>query len=264
MFSSPSPCLARTLRVGRSAPASLFVAFLLGCLAPAAQAGQLFSSGHGDLGVTFDGTDLALEFHGHTGAVIDGQSLEDDTEFEPGDIEILVNQSILVTPSLSSFLNIPVGDRVYFLSPTELVDSPFLGLASEELDPNQWSGDLVWTISGVTGPGTFLLAALDSFGKPLYTAGANESFSLEVGGHNHFLFSFSAPGTNEITFSAQGSLLVDGGPGTELRSGSGTFGFVVPVPEPSLLLSAGSLILCASAVHLRRVRLPGRHSRPIA
>lgn len=228
-----------------------------GLVAPAAAA-SLYSAGHGDIGLAYDGSDLHLEFHGHAGAIVGGQALASDAEFEPGDIDILVNLTGIVTETEFADFGLPNGSRVGFLPPFEIVGSPFLGIASEELDSNDWSA-VVWAITSVTGPGDFLLASYDPFGALQGSYGVGAVLPLTVGGHNHFLYLFTAPGRYEVTFVVQGILVDVGSGGSNLRTASGTFNFLVPVPEPSIPALLGSLSVAALWFCLVR---NGRRSQP--
>lgn len=209
-----------------------------------------YTSGHADLGIAYEDGEWDLHVHAE-GATIGGDFYADE-EFEADDVRIIVPLSALVTgapltaPFISDFWNIPEslgltqGD-VFFnlfqnLGDTSTTNSPFVGLAAEEIDPADFVGGVITVaLTGFNGPGHFTLwqdgtgVAMDTFDG----IGADDvinNFPTGAGAHTHYNYAFSAPGTYQVTLTASGTLTGGGG----FSSGTGTYTFVA-VPEVSTL-----------------------------
>jgi len=98
---------------------------------------------------------------GSDGSIIDGVQVTADTEYEPGEVTILIPETS--TTMLNSV-------NYYWLSQDETDaannGAPFLGVGLEELVAADWTGGTV-TISlvGSTGPGSFVMWQ-DGFPNP--------------------------------------------------------------------------------------------------
>ncbi len=217
---------------------------LLLFVTPAVSADMLYTAGHADLGIAFE--DGAWDLHVHAeGAIIDG-TLVDDEEFEADEVVIVAPASTFVSVvelPVADFHGIPeslglASDASWFnlfqeLSDSDATNSPFLGVAAEEIENDVFVNDeITVSLVDVVGPGEMtvwsngngvIFDSLDGFDDDVLSG-------FPVGTHTHFNYAFSAAGNYEVTLSATGTL-VDGGAET---TGFGTFTFSV-VPEPSAL-----------------------------
>lgn len=172
-------------------PAAVLTAGLLVSSVPAA---AVYSKGHGDLGIAYEDGVFEPHWHLHSGAVVDGTPLAEDGEFAPHEMQALVPDPSIARPSGSAwdFLGVTAGASVWFLPQGEDVNKPFLGIASEELEPAEWTS-LTLSLVGVSGPagGELSLWENDFAGPAVKLAtsdgiGAADSFSLIVGSHAHY------------------------------------------------------------------------------
>jgi surface-anchored protein len=125
-----------------------------------------------------------------------------------------------------------------------MINGNALGIASEELDPGDWSSLRLSLVqfSGPTG-GQFSLWQADLFGNPdvkMTTSdglGAGDSMLLTPGAHDHFNYGFTQPGVYDLTFQWKG---VHKSEGAVAANGTYSFG-VTAVPEPgtNALLALG-------------------------
>lgn len=213
--------------------------------APAAIAGTVISTGHVDIGIGYKNG--AFDLHVH-------QEEPVEMEYEPSEALIQIGPASQTTApgGAFSFLG-PAGTPVWILPATEVEGLPFLGFGTEELNPSDWSGNLTLTLKSVSGPGSFSLWEVNSFGSPQVFMsshdgiGASESLNLSPGSHSHYNLGFSQPGVYGLTFEASGAHATDG-----LRlSGPVEYRFeVVPEPHEYALLGLG----LAAVVWLRRRR----------
>lgn len=237
---------------------SFFAAFAAGSLMffPATGFTQmLWTSGHGDIGVGYEdeGGGFTLHPHWHIeGGTVDGTPRPDE-EFEADALWLVVPDSPSTQAVRNSGANwapigVAAGETYWRLSTTSQSGVPYLGWATEELDPADWVGDITFTLAGLTAPGdisvyyfpdgdlTFLWASSDGLG---------DSFGLEAGVHEHYNVAFSAPGLYEVEITVSGTHVTDG-----LVSTTETFSFqVVPEPSSAILLAAGLGVL---AIRRRR------------
>lgn len=182
---------------------------------------------------------------GATGAVINGVTQTTESEYEPGDV-------VLVVPDTST---IAFNSVNYYWLPQDETDASnqgvgFLGVGSEELDPADWTGGTITlTLTGFTGPGNITIWQDDSFGgATIFFDSAGDSITIPAGGHTHFNWGFAALGDYELEFTVSGNHMDDG-----LQTASATYLFQA-VPEPSSILLGG----------LGMVALLGRRSRASA
>lgn len=231
---------------------------------PAALSGATLSFGHVDaIGIGYDGA--ALEPHIHAeGATIDGiPDLEG--EFAPDELVIAVPQSTRdyittnggrAAGSQWDPIGVGAGQSYWFLPQSSTLSvnlgTPFAGIAAEELVPADWNSVISVTLNSASLPlgGQFALGRTDTFGTPTFhmaTLGgidANDTIGITAGGHQHFNWYFTKPGTYDLTFDFAGTHAVDGP-----KTASATFTFHV-IPEPS----AGWLCLLGGGMLLRRRR----------
>lgn len=217
----------------------------------------IYTGGHGDLGVALEnGTDLHFHIHLHGGAVVDGSPLAADEEYDAGDLTIQVPGSteVVVGGSIPA-AGVNSGDSLWILPQSNPGTNtiPFLGIATEELNPLDWLGDITFKLDSVVSPsgsGTFALWQPDGLGGlEFYFSSADQALTvsannlyLSTGVHDHFNFGFSEVGIWQVQMTVSGNHSTLGP-----LSDTQTFGFAV-VPEPSsaaFLLGSSALILAA-------------------
>lgn len=222
----------------------------LGLSLPGAQAFSVFTTGHGDIGVAYEDGAFAPHWHLHEGAVVNGASLEEDGEFAPDELLAYVPAPSLSRPEGAAwdFLGVPAGSPLWYLPQAEDPAKPFLGLATEELRPEDWSS-LRLSLHQAFGPpgGQFALWQTDVLGAPRVRMAtsdgvdAGDGFDLLAGSHGHFNYGFTQPGMYQLTFQWDGVHVADGP-----VSARGTYSFgvtVVPEPGTGALLVLGTLAL---------------------
>ncbi len=243
---------------------------------------NMWTEGHGDLGFAYE--DDEWEPHLHLegpGVVIGGveQAPDFDEEFEPDEIWIVVPNSTVrardanILPVID-WSDIGVGEGELFWTLPEAssgsggfnstdLQTPFVGHATEELDPVDWVGDITLEIVEVTSPSgsgtyslfngllapTFVASVTDDAGGDIVNP-SGDSFMMAPGIHTHFNIGFTEPGHWEVTYQMTGEHVVDG-----VVSDTGTFEFkVVPEPATISLMLSGCALLIVGAVRRRRNR----------
>lgn len=218
-------------------------------LLPSAEAALAWTGGHGDIGVGYHGPgDLHLHLHlGEAGdpATVDGSPVVDQ-EYDPDQVDITVPSTTrMVLSSSVSFLGAAAGQAIWLLpasgSSADALGAPFLGWATEELNPADWTGNLTFTLTSVISPsgnGHFAVWQTDAFGGvstlAMSTADPGaDVLSQAAGLHDHYNVGFTEAGLWEIGITVSGTHVTDGA-----VSDSGTFRFMV-VPEPSTALLGG-------------------------
>jgi surface-anchored protein len=231
-------------------------------LAASAHAAVLFTDGHGDLGIGYVANELEPHVHIEGGTV--GGTFYPDQEFEADEVEIRVPASSFFyswgpmggRPNGTQWdpIGVAAGMPFYFLPATDTgpggsddLQSPFLGLGSEELDPGDWVGDLEIALYSVTGPGNVSIWNNGFFG-PTFVASTTDgldgadAFAHTPGGHSHYNWGFSQPGTYQVALQISGTHGLDGA-----KSAIGVYTFQVQgaVPEPGTfgLAVLGGLVL---------------------
>lgn len=213
-----------------------------------AQAQTHIGSGHVDIGIGYNAG--AFDLHVH-------QEEPVDMEYEPGEVVFLIgNAAAAVSPggAYSGFLG-AAGSPIWVLPTAEVANLPFLGFGTEELEASEWLGNITLSLASVSGPGSFSLWNVDSFGAPTLFmssaegAGSPNSLSLIPGSHGHSNLGFTALGTYELSFTASGTHVTDGA----ILSGPATYTFEV-VPEPSTwaLLGLGTVAFGWMVANRRR------------
>ncbi len=213
-----------------------------------AQAQTYIGSGHVDIGIGYKPSGFDLHVH---------QEDPFEMEYEPDEVVFLIgNAAATVSPggAYSGFLG-AAGSPIWVLPTSEVANLPFIGFGTEELEASDWLGNITLSLASVSGPGSFSLWNVDSFGAPTLFmssaegAGAPNSLSLISGSHAHYNLGFTAPGTYEVSFTASGTHATDGA----ILSGPATYTFEV-VPEPSTwaLLGLGTVALGWMVANRRR------------
>jgi len=263
-------------------PALLVPATLASLLAQPAS-GEVWTAGHGDIGVAYDPLDptaFEMEVHAEQGATIDGVVITapDGQAFEPADVAIRVPASADLgrisnptgfwtglatgydfTGSQYDALGVPVGSPLWVLSPTgadaDHYDTPFLGWATEEGFAGENFGNVTFTPTSFTAPAGGTMAIYDGGSTQLWvlqdgdTTFTGDSFSVPADGHIHRTLFFTEPGLYQVGIQAAGLN------GATQVSGSAVYTFQV-VPEPSTLALAA--LAAAAVVPLSRLRRRGR------
>jgi surface-anchored protein len=200
--------------------------------------GATLTSGHVDfIGIGYVGGALEPHSHAHAAAIVDGSPLAGDTEFEVGELELVVVGNTTREPGAEwSPVGISAGLGFWLLPQTEIIGQPFSGIGAEELDPMDWNGSIRISLSSMAAPvgGQFSLWQLDSFDMPQFFMStfdggitASDYFDIPAGGHAHFGWGFTELGVYDLTFNFSGDHVTDG-----LKTASGTYRFNV-IPEPS-------------------------------
>lgn len=217
-----------------------------------------FTGGHGDIGVElhFHDDEWELELHLHLGddepAIVDGVSVSDQ-EFDPDEILIAVPAAARIVLGMDvSYLGATAGSSVWVLpqdaAAAALIGAPFLGWATEELDPSDWAGNITFSLLSVVSPsgsGHFAVWSGSDVAMSSNVAGFGPGVSQAAGVHDHYNVGFTEPGIWEVTLGVSGVHNVHGP-----LSGQGTYFFSV-IPEPSSALLG---MLGAFALGFRRRR----------
>lgn len=224
---------------------------LLPALVPVSQA-AVISSGHVDvigIGWVDDGSGFALEPHSHAeeGAIVDGTPLGADTEFEAGELTILVPGST-ETPRLAASqwdaMGIAAGQSYWYLPSSGTLaddfDAPFAGIGTEELVADDWTTDVSITLTAMSGPAgahfsmaTLFLGAPTFFMSTADGISAADVWSQPAGAHRHMNWYFTQLGDYDLTFEITATHDTEGA-----QTATATYSFSV-VPEPTTALLAG-------------------------
>lgn len=224
-------------------PQAIFAAAALALPSASLFAQSEWTDGHGDIGVGYEAGELEPHWHLHTGAVVDGSSLGSDDEYEAGDLQLILPDNAdtqSTRPASSAWDPIGVGaNEEYWTLPSSSTPGiPYLGWATEELDPAKWS-DITFTLTGLTGPGDVTVFSGSpnpnfhwaSFGG----ISSADNFVLSPDTHTHYFMTFSQTGIYSLDIQMSGVHSDDGN-----KLATDTFSFhVVPEPSTGLLLGIG-------------------------
>ena len=238
---------------------------ILSLLASQWSLGALWQSGHGDIGIGFDGTDWDPHFHFHEEEgehegeehkddddhegeedhhpIIDGEEATEE-EYEIDALSLLVSGGRLPGAGVAD----SGAADIYVLAQDESLavaqGTPWVGIAVEEIAPGLLLNDLVTlSLVDVSGPGVYSLWTTDSFGgdsvlmSSALGSDAPDSVALPLEpGHYHFNMGFSEEGIYDVTFNSSGTTVDGVETGTDF-----TVSFnVVPEPSSVLLLALGA------------------------
>lgn len=216
---------------------------LLAGLAFPLHAANILDEGHTDIGINYEGGAWDLHIHDE----------ENDVEYEPDEAILQVNaeaETVISSDPDFAFMG-SAGNPVWILPQNAEVEGLlFLGFGAEELASGIFvSDEISLTLTSYSGTGDFFLYQEDAFGDPtvfMNTAdglSSGDTITAIAGGHTHYYFAFTNPGTYELTFTASGELT---GGGTTSDFATYT---VEVVPEPStwmmLFLGLGIVLLLA-------------------
>lgn len=184
-------------------------------LTQALAAPTIFSRGHTDVGIAFEGGAFDLHVHAE----------EYDLEAEPGAAVLRVlptaENAIPSNPAFS-FLGAP-GAPVWILpqdgGDAEAAGLLFLGIGSEEIAPGTFAGDLSMALTNVVftpepgaAPGAdFSVFTVNSSGIPSVLMSTHDGVdsadttTFAPGGHAHVNWAFTQPGRYVVSFSVTGT-----------------------------------------------------------
>ena len=181
-----------------------------------------YTAGHGDIGVGWHEGELELHLHLHEGAVLNGVALAEDAEPHADETLIIVSDAArqTATAAISPGTGVAEGAPLWILPTAENPLLPFLGVATEELEPADWTGDIHFKVKDVhspSGSGHFSVYQSDGLGgfdfhvsTVLGGLTEDDKFSLQPGAHDHFFIAFSEPGLWEVTIQAEGEHSTEG------------------------------------------------------
>jgi len=232
----------------------------------AAFAADIYTGGHGDIGVSYIDNELVFRYELGSSAIVNGSPLGTVTQFAPDEIITQAGPTAYeeITSPLTSYF--PDKTHGYFFGANSSSTTPYLGFGAD--DPTIGGGwgpgphglpAINYSIAGVTYTGAaldpqILYYSLGPFGE-IYTLydhlgdATVPNIPLPVGAHSHATWGFSDPGIYDVTWSANGTHVIDG-----FKQTTGTFRFeILPVPEPASI-TLGVLGLLALTLACRRFR----------
>ncbi len=180
------------------------------------------SHDHIDVGIGFEEGTWDLHLHDE----------ESETEYEPSEAAIRVDAAARVVRPADvafNFLGAPVGQVIYILPEVENPELPFLGLGAEEVASGVFQSDRIeLKLKSVNGPGQFSLWRSGLNGPELGMATSDgldtsDTVILTAGGHSHYNWAFTMPGSYRVTFEASAVLPS----GETTTSGDVTYTFIV-------------------------------------
>lgn len=222
---------------------AILIAIALKSVGPVSAEMVEYTAGHADIGLVLEGPgQLYLHYHFGVGsAILDGlPATVANEELAPSEAYVRVPDSTITIPGPVDFLGTVAGEQAWFLPASNTSGVPFLGFATEELDPMQFTS-AGFRLLGMTGPlgGNFALFQTTLGGANVFMRTndlinpAIDFVPSIVGGHDHYFFGFTEPGIYDLEIEGYAS-----GPGGNLTS-PGTFRFAVgdatAVPEPHSL-----------------------------
>ena len=172
---------------------------------------------HGDFDIGIEDGQLGLHIHLHAGAIVDGNALAEDTEFDPDELIVVATQEARIPRPAGPLWDpagVEVNEPMWVLPQHEKEGLPAFGLATEEIPAGVFVGDVVTlNLRYLKGPGDFSLWANDAFGRPAFALSTHDqrlSSTLPVALHAHYNWGFTRSGTYTLVFEVAGNL-VDGG-----------------------------------------------------
>lgn len=232
----------KLITLTRYAPLAL-AAFL-----PSAHAALAWTSGHGDIGVEYEGGG-DFHLHLHLGeeepAIVNGSPVIDQ-EYDADQVDITVPAAAeIVLGTNLTFLGAMTGESIWVIpqdgDEAAAIGAPFVGWGTEGLNPVDWVGNIKFKLVSVTSPsgsGHFAVWQSNEFGiltnLAMSTADPGvDEVSQAANVHDHYNIGFSEAGIWTIEMMVEGTHATDG-----FSSGSATYTFNV-IPEPSTALLGG-------------------------
>lgn len=259
-------------------------AALLASLAPASRA-EVWTLGHGDIGVVYDPADpqaFELEAHVEQNGIVDGQTITNAAgqAYAPASLAIQVplsanlqrinnptafwtglpGQGYNFTGTAYNALGVPVGADLWVLPPNgadaDHYGTPFLGWATEEGFAGETFGNVTFTPTSFSGPAGGTMAVYDGSTQLWIlqagdTAFTGDSFSIPAEDHAHRTLFFTRPGVYQVGIQAAGLN------GATQVSGQAVYTFQV-VPEPAGMAWVAAI---AAAGGIGRCLFRGRRDR---
>jgi surface-anchored protein len=206
------------------------------------KAQSLWTSGHGDLGIGYEGGELEPHWH------LDANANLPTGEYEP--VDVMPQTGLTEVRNASSdfdFIGVSGGSSFYLFPQSSIAGTPFLGIGTEELTPADWNGDITLTLTGISGSGVtnggfFSLYQVDGLGnltnEYMATNGgisAADAVSVAPDTHTHYNWAFTELGRYDLTFDVTGDHATNGA-----ETATATYSFnVIPEPSSFALLGMG-------------------------
>jgi surface-anchored protein len=224
----------------------------------------VYSMGHGDLRIRFQGGQLLQSIHLDPESIMDGTEAGNaphGVDYVPDDTTILVPEPTLPRPEGAEwdFIATAAGNPVWFIPEVQEFDRPWLGYSTESLNRNEWTNFRL-SLLGMTAPFGGQFSLTDSggpfFAQTFLATGDGitlaDSFNAPLQTHAHYSWLFTRPGDYYLTLQISGTHQTAGP-----LSSTAVYHFAV-VPEPSGFL----LLLAAAAGSLRWRQRRSVCSRP--
>ena len=198
-------------------------ALTLAAAADAHAQGVVLSSGHVDYGVRIVDGQLRSQVKDETAGAAVWRAPE-STVFSLGPA---ARETL---PAGFEFIG-PAGSTAWLIPQVQKATVLWAGWNTESLSAATVTGPATWRLTGVSGPGTVAVFQTGAGGGTdmLFNSadGLPDARQVPLGVHAHGNWSFSRPGTYQLTFQWSATL-VDGGPQTH----TATLPVVVTEPEP--------------------------------
>lgn len=171
---------------------------------------------HGDFELVFEEGELELAYHMGAGAIVDGNALDEDTEFHPEDlIVVLTEEAEILRPAGEQWdaTGVDANEPLWVIPQLEQEGVPALGFGFD-VPAGVFLDDIVTlSLVAMAGPGELSLWENDAFGQPNFLISMHEgmletAFPNDL--HAHYNWGFTAPGDYILVFEAAGNL-VEGG-----------------------------------------------------
>ncbi|NCC83802.1 MAG: hypothetical protein EOM03_06705 [Clostridia bacterium] len=168
-------------------------------------------------------------------------SLMVEAETSDGEVSSLPEDCIVVCPE-SMKMNLPdgtplgnSGDWLWILPQSHYEGVPYLGVRAKEVPLDIFQDSINIQLTGVEGPGDFLLwqstSGIDMRMDSRDGLSPGDSLEMPAGGHAHYNWGFTAPGVYQLSFRAQATKVGESEP---IYSPDAVYTFhVLPLPELS-------------------------------
>lgn len=175
-----------------------------------------YTAGHSDIGVGWHDGELEIHFHIDEGSIFNGATLTESVEPDPDETLIIVSDAAkqTATAAIATGAGVAEGTPLWILPASNNPALPFLGFATEELNPADWNSDIHFKVKDVhspSGSGHFSIYQSDGLGGFDFLAATalgglteDDKLSLPAGAHDHYFIAFSEPGLWEVTIQAEG------------------------------------------------------------